>query len=120
MTVDQGIHHLNLACGSPLGFYQLPGESYLLSRTVFRWILVDWFPEQPQGLRLPANFKIPVDQHFNFYEEQSKLVTIVDRACKSTSHSDWKPHTMFGTMSIKEWGKLLQIHIDYHLRQFGV
>ncbi|WP_396127148.1 hypothetical protein [Edaphobacter bradus] len=22
-------------------------------------------------------------------------------------------------MTVKEWGKLLQIHIDYHLRQFA-
>ncbi len=29
------------------------------------------------------------------------------------------PHPMFGPMTVKEWGKLLQIHIDYHLRQFA-
>lgn len=120
MTVDQGIHHLNLACGGSLGFYNIQDESYFLSRTLFRWILVDWFPEQPQGLRLPANFKIPPGQHFDFYEEQSKLATIINSACKAKSDSDWRPHPMFGTMSAREWGKLLQIHIDYHLRQFGV
>jgi len=26
---------------------------------------------------------------------------------------------MFGNMTPKEWGKLLQIHVDYHLRQFA-
>ena len=26
---------------------------------------------------------------------------------------------MFGKMTPKEWGKLLQIHVDYHLRQFA-
>src|SRR5437868_14203612 len=31
----------------------------------------------------------------------------------------WKPHPMFGKMTPKEWGKLLQIHLDYHLRQFA-
>jgi Protein of unknown function (DUF1569) len=31
----------------------------------------------------------------------------------------WKPHPMFGKMTAKEWGKLLQIHVDYHLRQFA-
>jgi Protein of unknown function (DUF1569) len=31
----------------------------------------------------------------------------------------WKPHPMFGKMTPKEWGKLLQIHVDYHLRQFA-
>ncbi len=45
MEVDQMLHHLNLACGGSLGFYDLPDESYLTSRTVFKWILVDWFPE---------------------------------------------------------------------------
>jgi hypothetical protein len=53
MNVSQMLHHLNLACGSSLGFYRVPDESYFVSRTVFRWILVDWFPEQPVGLRLP-------------------------------------------------------------------
>jgi hypothetical protein len=28
------LHHLNLACGGSLGFYSLPDESYLTSRTV--------------------------------------------------------------------------------------
>jgi hypothetical protein len=31
----------------------------------------------------------------------------------------WKPHPLFGKMTPKEWGKLSQIHVDYHLRQFA-
>jgi hypothetical protein len=27
------LHHLNLACGGSLGFYDLPDESYLTART---------------------------------------------------------------------------------------
>jgi len=46
MEVDQMLHHLNLACGGSQGFYELPDESYLISRTLFKWILVDWYPEQ--------------------------------------------------------------------------
>src|SRR5258708_36604437 len=38
MNDSQILHHLNLACGSALGVYQLPDESYLVSRTLFRWI----------------------------------------------------------------------------------
>lgn len=120
MTVDQGTHHLNLACGSGLGLYDLPDESYFVARTVFRWIMVDWFSEQPRGLRLPVGFKITPSEHFDFEEEQAKLAAIIDMACKSRSEADWRPHPMFGKMSLWEWGKLLQIHIDYHLRQFGV
>jgi hypothetical protein len=48
------------------GFYDLPDESYLTSRTLFKWILVDWYPEQPVGLRLPTGFKIAHSQRFEF------------------------------------------------------
>jgi len=36
MEVDQMLHHLNLACGGSQGFYALPDESYLISRTLFK------------------------------------------------------------------------------------
>ena len=119
MSVSQMVHHLNLACGSSLGFYTLPDESYLLSRTLFRRILVDWFPEQPVGLRLPKGFKIPHDAQFDFGFEKEQLLKIMDAAWHARSPDDWRPHCMFGKMSPEEWGKLLQIHIDYHLKQFA-
>jgi hypothetical protein len=119
MSVSQMLHHLNLACGSPLGFYTLPDESYLVSRTLFRWILIDWYPEQPVGLRLPKGFKIPHGAQFDFDFEKTRLLTIVDAAWNARSAVDWGPHPMFGKMTVTEWGKLFQIHIDYHLKQFA-
>jgi Protein of unknown function (DUF1569) len=119
MNVSQMLHHLNLACGGSLGFYTLPDESYLVSRTVFRWILIDWFPEQPVGLRLPKDFKIPDDAQFEFGFEKQQLLKILDVAWSARSAADWQPHPMFGRMTPAEWGKLLQIHIDYHLKQFA-
>jgi hypothetical protein len=89
MNVSQMLHHLNLACGSALGFYKLPDESYLVSRTLFRWILVDWFPEQPVGLRLPKGFKIPHGAEFDFDFERQQLLKIVDAAWQARSPDNW-------------------------------
>lgn len=119
MNVSQMLHHLNLASGGSLGFYTLPDESYPVSRTAFRWILVDWFPEQPVGLRLPKGFKIPHGAQFDFDFEKQQLLKILDAAWRARSAADWGPHPMFGKMTVGEWGKLLQIHIDYHLEQFA-
>lgn len=119
MNVSQMLHHLNLASGSALGFYKLLDESYFSSRTLFRWILVDWFPEQPVGLGLPKGFKIPHSAEFDFDHEKQQLLKIVDAAWHARSPDDWGPHPMFGKMTLAEWGKLLQIHIDYHLKQFA-
>jgi hypothetical protein len=119
MEVEQMLHHLNLACGGSLGFYNLPDESCLTSRTALKWILVDSFPEQPVGLRLPAGFKIPPHATFAFDFEKAQLLKILEAAWNARTADAWKPHPMFGKMTVKEWGRLLQIHVDYHLRQFG-
>jgi hypothetical protein len=119
MEVDQMLHHLNLACGGSQGFYDLTDESYLISGTLFKWILVDWYAEQPVGLRLPTGFKIPHAQRFDFAYEKAQLLKILEADWNARTVDAWKPHPMFGKMTPKEWGKLLQIHVDYHLRQFA-
>ena len=62
-----------LACGSALGFYQLPDETYRVSRRLFRGILVDCFSEQPIVLRLPKGFKIPPTAGFLLAFEKQRL-----------------------------------------------
>jgi hypothetical protein len=90
MEVDQMLHHLNLACGGSLGFYNLPDESYLTSRTFFKWILVEWFPEQPVGLRLPAGFKIAHSQKFEFAYEKAQLLKILEADWNARTADAWK------------------------------
>ncbi|MEP7066378.1 MAG: DUF1569 domain-containing protein [Gemmatimonadota bacterium] len=119
MEVDQMLHHLDLACGGSLGFYDVPDESDVLTRTVGKWTTVDWFQEQPVGLRLPRGFKIPRAQRFDFAHERAQLLTIVEAAWNARTDEAWKPHPLFGRMTVRQWGKLLQMHLDYHLRQFA-
>ena len=119
MEVDQMLQHLNLACGGSLGFYDLPDESNLVTRTVGKWVTVDWFADQPVGLRLPKGFKIPHSQRFEFAHEKAQLLTVVEAAWQARTDAAWKPHPLFGRMTPRQWGKLLQMHVDYHLRQFA-
>ena len=120
MKPDQMLHHLNLATGSALGYFDLPDESYLLSRTLFKWLLVDVLSEQPKGLQIPLNFKIPPAKRFDFEHEKKLLLEIITKACNSQTTANWGPHPYFGFMSENEWGRLLTTNIDYHLKQFSV
>ncbi|MEO6520841.1 MAG: DUF1569 domain-containing protein [Mucilaginibacter sp.] len=120
MTPDQMLHHLNLATGSALEYFDLPDESYLLSRTLFKWLLIDVLSVQPKGLQVPLTFKIPPKQHFDFEHEKKLLLEIITKACNSKTTANWGPHPFFGRMSDNKWGRLLTMHIDYHLNQFGV
>jgi hypothetical protein len=37
---------------------------------------------------------------------------ILEADWNARTADSWKPHPMFGKMTPKEWGKLLQIHVD--------
>jgi ligand-binding sensor domain-containing protein len=54
-----------------------------------------------------------------FANEKAQLLKILDAARSARTADSWKPHPMSGKMTPKEWGKLLQIDVDYHLRQFA-
>lgn len=71
------------------------------------------------GLRVPKGFKIPHWQRFDFGYEKTQLLKIVETASHARSDAAWKPHPLFGKMTPCQWGKLLQMHLDYHLRQFA-
>ncbi|MBS7233389.1 DUF1569 domain-containing protein [Flavobacterium psychroterrae] len=120
MSPDQMLHHLNLACGSSLGYFNLPDESTFSTRTVGKWLLVDLLPNMPKGLKMPVGFAIPSKEHFDFEKERALLLEIINKASNSKSTDSWTPHVAFGHLSKKQWSKLLTKHIDYHLRQFGV
>jgi hypothetical protein len=120
MAPDQMLHHLNLACGSSTGYFTLPDESTFLTKTVFKWLLIDILPQMPKGLNMPVGFSIPLKEHFDFEQEKSLLLEIIATACNTKSTASWGPHVAFGHLSYNQWGRLLIKHIDYHLRQFGV
>ena len=119
MNPAQMLHHLNLAIGSGVGMVDLPDESFYLSRNLFRWILVDWYPEQPRGLRMPLTFIINLNEQFDLDIEKQQLIKAIRKAGSMRDSNEWEPHPMFRKLTAKEWGKLYQIHIDYHLRQFS-
>lgn len=119
MTATQMLHHLSLSLGGVLGYFTLEDESYLLSRTLFKWILIDFFPAQPKGLRLPLNFVISSDQVYNFEKEKQLLLQIINKAWHTEDNKEWGNHPLLGKLTRRQWGKLAQMHIDYHLKQFN-
>jgi len=91
-------------------------------RTVVKWV----------ALRLPMTWPpgIPtrpeVDQEFGgtrpveFGRDVEALLEIVERFTSQSSGFGWRPHPVFGALTQHErmrWGYL---HMDHHLRQFGL
>lgn len=52
-------------------------------------------------------------------EDKKKLIELINRFNSSFPKDKYIIHPGFGKMSKKEIGKLIFIHTDYHLKQFG-
>lgn len=123
MTPHQMICHLNDSFKSVIGERDVsPRKSNLLTRTVVRWIAlyapfkwphgVPTMPEndQERGGTPPEDFKRDVDG----------LVTMIARVTSSPRDFQWRRHPLFGEMSERDWTRWGYLHVDHHLRQFGV
>jgi hypothetical protein len=56
----------------------------------------------------------------DFLGERKRLTGLIDRFASSPAAASRQPHFFFGHMSPEEWATFMYIHLDHHLRQFGV
>jgi len=86
-----------------------------------RWVLYAPFkwphgvPTRPEidqalGGTRPSEFAVDV----------RRLLAAMDRFTAEPREFAFRPHPMFGEMSEKDWMRWGYLHMDHHLRQFGV
>ena len=123
MTAHQMICHLSDAFRMSLGERPvscLGGVKGLMFRATklvplyapLRWPSgIKTRPEVEQGIggTPPADFAADV----------AGLLTLIDIVARRTGET-WPPHPLFGPMSRRAWLRWGYLHVDHHLRQFGV
>jgi len=113
---------LNLACGGSQGFYDLPDESYLISPKHFSMdSRLTGISEQPVGLRLPTGlqtFRMHRDLNFAYEKGQAtqKSRGRLERDNRRTVESLIQ---CSAECRRRSGASFLQIHLDYHLKQFA-
>ena len=123
MTPHQMICHLNDSFKSVIGERDISGDkSNLLTRSVVRWIALyaplKWphgVPtmaenDQERGGTPPEDFKRDVDD----------LASMIERITGAQRNFKWRRHPLFAEMSERDWMRWGYLHVDHHLRQFGV
>jgi hypothetical protein len=55
----------------------------------------------------------------DFIADVAELRTLMDVVARHTGAS-WPPHPLFGPMSRRAWLRWGYLHVDHHLRQFGL
>lgn len=55
----------------------------------------------------------------DFENDKTLLKKIVSDFLEKDSSFNYQPHAAFGHFTRKQWGRIIYIHFDYHLKQFG-
>lgn len=126
MSVHQMVCHLSDCTRLAAGARAAADASGLLQRTVMKWgalyLPVKWPPgiltrpefDQEQGGTHPIEFAADL----------AELQALVERAIAALTSAPHQAHDLrhpiFGRMSTRAWLRWAYLHMDHHLRQFGV
>jgi len=56
----------------------------------------------------------------DFAADLAELESLVERVTSAPKDYDWPAHPVFGGMSESAWMRWAYLHVDHHLRQFGL
>ena len=76
---------------------------------------------KPMGRNLPTDKAYVMTGELELEVERQKLAGFIDRFQTGGPEGCTKgPHSFFGLLTPEEWAELNYLHLDHHLRQFGV
>jgi hypothetical protein len=122
MTAAQMICHLNDSFKSVMGERSASSVSNILGPNLIKWVAlylpIRWphgVPTRPENDQETGGTK-PTD----FAADVRELEELVDRLARADKDFSWGRHPLFGTMPESDWLRWGYLHLDHHLRQFGV
>lgn len=113
--------HLTRNVEVALGEVAVKDLSNLFSRTGLRWYVFYSGIPWPKGkIQAPAVLSPPPEGEVD--AERERLIAAMERFVAALAEDPKRRavHPFFGPVSLKGWRRMLGIHIDYHLVQFGV
>lgn len=123
MTPHQMICHLNDSFKSVIGERQVSlRQSSAVTRTLVRWLALYAPLKWPHGVPTMAENDqerggTPPEE---FKRDLDDLAQMINRICNSHRDFQWQRHPLFGEMSERDWLRWAYLHVDHHLRQFGL
>ena len=130
MSAHQMVCHLSDSFRAVTGQKPVSHRTSVLHRTIVKWIVL-YFPlpwpagivtrpeiDQELGGTRPVDFAADVAQ----LEALLELITTQTPRHRSGQARtfDWQLHPIFGRLSETAWLRWAYLHVDHHLRQFGV
>jgi hypothetical protein len=119
MEVTEMLRHCNLAnrqiLEGAIGY-----KKTSLKQRAIGFLCLYILPKFPRNIKGPAAIetrnKIAADQ----FEQEKKLFIETMKKFAERKDPIQLTHPAFGNLTTKQWGRSTWMHMDHHLRQFGV
>jgi Protein of unknown function (DUF1569) len=122
MSAHQMVCHLNDSFLVCLGEKDVSLATGPIQRSLFKWMALyfpaPWpknIPTRPE-VKQGAGGTCPTD----FDSDRDTLLKLIKRFCNGSCEFREYAHPFFGKMRDREWLRWAYLHVDHHLRQFGV
>jgi hypothetical protein len=121
MTAHQAICHLSDSLRSMMAAEPVSSVSTIFSRTVIKWVALRSSMKWPHGVptRPEVDQEIGGTRPGDFSRDRRDLEFLIEQFAERNA-TTLQPHPMFGRLSTEEWQRWGYLHVDHHLRQFGV
>jgi hypothetical protein len=120
MDPAQALAHSSATIGIAVGEIRPPRIllGRLLGRLAKKSLMVNGTPMRRNSM---ADKSVVVTDERDFAVERQRLGESIDRFAAGGPEMCTKhPHFFFGPLTPVEWATLMYLHLDHHLRQFGV
>jgi hypothetical protein len=119
MSPAQALAHCSAAMEVSVGL-KFPPRNFI-GRLIGRRVLKTFLAGKPFPHNSPTDKSFVVRDDRDFEVEGQRLRGLIDRFAGAGPAGCTKhPHSFFGPLTAEEWAELNYMHLDHHLRQFGV
>lgn len=118
MSSTTMLYHCNVTNNSILNG-KLSGKKSTLKQILLKHFILNIKREIPKGIKGNPKYFPTETTNLLFEEQQNKWIHIITQfpSIKKSLDCD---HPVFGRLNTKEWGRFIWLHMDHHLKQFGV
>ena len=89
---------------------------------ILKWLALDCPLHWPKGVKTRAEIdpQRAGTKPGDFPADMRELRRLLERFTQKPRDFEWQAHPIFGLMRDEEWQRWGYLHMDHHLRQFGV
>ena len=121
MNLRQMLAHCIVALKNALGQSKLPLTGNRIMAIGAKWVGVYMMNEFPKGLPTSPMMNATKGQLklMAFKPEQDELLQLLQQVYQLDANASFGLHPLFRKMTRKQWGRIIYMHLDHHLRQFS-